>query len=47
MQQNAFKTYEHITDAGIIICTASHNIAEESANYVSPELRTERLSQRK
>lgn len=47
MRQNAFKTYEHITDAGIIICTASHNIAEESANYLSPELRTERLSQRK
>ena len=47
MRQNALKTYEHITDAGIIICTASHNIAEESANYITPELRTERLSQRK
>lgn len=47
MRQNTNRTYENITEAGIIICTASHNIAEESANFVSHDLRTERLSQRK
>lgn len=47
MRQHALKTYEHITDAGIIICSASHNITEESANFVSHELRTERLTQGK
>ena len=47
MRQKAAGIYENITEAGIIICTASHNIAEESANYVPHDLRTERLSQRK
>lgn len=47
MRLKATKTYERITDAGIIICTASHNISEESANMFSHELRTDRLSQGK
>lgn len=45
MRQNSLKTYEHITDAGIIVRSASHNIAEASANFVSQELRTNRISQ--
>lgn len=47
MHQAAIKTYEHITDAGIVICSASHNITENAANFVSRELRTECFSQRK
>lgn len=47
MRQTALKTYKHITDAGIIICSASHNITENSANFVSNEFRTNYISQGK
>lgn len=44
LRQKAAQTYRNITEAGIIICSASHNITEDATAYVPKELRTERIN---